>query len=100
RDESPARINIQAGAMHESPGIEFDMRGARVEEGLAQLERYLDNAYLARLPWVRIIHGKGTGALRDAVRNLLRQHPAVSEFRAGGDGEGGDGVTVAKLVGN
>ncbi|HXF61697.1 MAG TPA: endonuclease MutS2 [Caldilineaceae bacterium] len=99
RDEPP-RVHIQAGAMHESPGIEFDMRGARVEEGLAQLERYLDNAYLARLPWVRIIHGKGTGALRDAVRNLLRQHPAVGEFRAGSDGEGGDGVTIAKLVGN
>ena len=58
--------------MRESPGIEFDMRGERVEEGLARLERYLDNAYMARLPFVRIIHGKGTGALRDAVRKLLR----------------------------
>jgi DNA mismatch repair protein MutS2 len=98
KDEPPARVNVQAGAVHESPGMEFDMRGARVEEGLEQLERYLDNAYLARLPWVRIIHGKGTGALREAVRNLLRRHPAVGEFRSGGDGEGGDGVTVAKLV--
>jgi DNA mismatch repair protein MutS2 len=78
--------------------MELDMRGERVEEGLARVERYLDDAYLARLPWVRIIHGKGTGALRDAVRSLLRAHPAVSEFRAGEAAEGGDGVTVAKLV--
>jgi DNA mismatch repair protein MutS2 len=98
KDEPPARINVHAGAMVDSPGIEFDMRGERVEDGLAKLERYLDNAYIARLPWVRIIHGKGTGVLRDAVRTLLRQHPSVAEFRNGETGEGGDGVTVAKLV--
>jgi DNA mismatch repair protein MutS2 len=98
KDEPPPRVNIQAGAILDSPGIEFDMRGERVEDGLAKLERYLDNAYMARLPWVRIIHGKGTGVLRDAVRNLLRHHPAVAEFRNGETGEGGDGVTVAKLV--
>jgi DNA mismatch repair protein MutS2 len=100
RDEPPPRVNVQASGMVESPGLEFDMRGERVEEGLPKLERYLDNAYMARLPWVRIIHGKGTGALRDAVRNLLRQHPVVAEFRNGESGEGGDGVTVAKLVSN
>lgn len=100
KDVPPPRIEVQAGAMHDSPGIEFDMRGERVEEGLEKLERYLDNAYLARLPWVRIIHGKGTGALRDSVRDLLRRHPVVGEFRPGDHGEGGDGVTIAKLVGN
>ncbi|MCC6168868.1 MAG: Smr/MutS family protein, partial [Caldilineaceae bacterium] len=100
KDVPPPRIEVQAGAMHDSPGIEFDMRGERVEEGLEKLERYLDNAYLARLPWVRIIHGKGTGALRDSVRALLRRHPVVGEFRPGDHGEGGDGVTIAKLVGN
>ncbi len=100
REEQPGAVRVLARPVHESPGIELDMRGERVEEGLQKLERYLDNAYLARLPWVRIIHGKGTGALRDAVRDLLRHHPAVSEFRAGDAGEGGDGVTVAKLVGN
>jgi DNA mismatch repair protein MutS2 len=99
KDEPPPRVNVQSGAMVDSPGIEFDMRGERVEEGLVKLERYLDHAYLARLPWVRIIHGKGTGALREAVRVLLRSHPAVAEFRSGEAGEGGDGVTVAKLVG-
>jgi DNA mismatch repair protein MutS2 len=100
RDEPAPRISVYAGGMINSPGIEFDMRGERVEEGLPKLERYLDNAYLARLPWVRIIHGKGTGALREAVRTLLRQHPSVAEFRNGESGEGGDGVTVAKLVSN
>ncbi|MCC6453723.1 MAG: endonuclease MutS2 [Caldilineaceae bacterium] len=102
KDETPDRVNLLGGnaqtGMVNSPGIEFDMRGERVEEGLAKLERYLDDAYLARLPWVRIIHGKGTGALREAVRTLLRQHPSVAEFRNGDTGEGGDGVTVAKLV--
>lgn len=101
REEAPQpRMSMQSGAMVNSPGIEFDMRGERVEEGLPKLERYLDDAYMARLPWVRIIHGKGTGALRDAVRVLLRQHPLVAEFRNGESGEGGDGVTVAKLVSN
>lgn len=101
REESPPpRMSFQSGATVSSPGIEFDMRGERVEEGLPKLERYLDDAYMARLPWVRIIHGKGTGALRDAVRVLLRQHALVAEFRNGEAGEGGDGVTVAKLVSN
>ena len=100
KDESapPLRVEVRATAIHASPGMELDMRGERVEEGLARLERYLDDAYLARLPWVRIIHGKGTGALRDAVRSMLREHPVVGEFRAGEAAEGGDGVTVAKLV--
>ncbi len=96
KEDVPQRTTY--GATVVSPGIEFDMRGERVEDGLARLERYLDEAYLARLPWVRIIHGKGTGALRDAVRRLLRDHPVVSDFRSGDAGEGGDGVTIAKLV--
>lgn len=97
-----APIRVQSSGASEgtgkSPGIELDMRGARVEEGLDQIESYLDEAYLARLPWVRIIHGKGTGALRDAVRSKLRSHPLVSKYRAGKEGEGGDGVTVVNLV--
>ncbi len=91
-------VRVQAQGIHESPGIELDLRGTRVEEGLERMEQYLNNAYMARLPWVRIIHGKGTGAMRDAVRNNLRGHPLIREARAGDNGEGGDGVTVAKLV--
>src|SRR6185503_16523098 len=51
-----------------SPGLELDIRGQTVEEALPELERYLDAAYLSGLPWVRIIHGKGTGKLRQGVR--------------------------------
>ena len=81
-----------------NPGMELDLRGQTVDEMLIELDRYLDTAYLAGLPFVRIIHGKGTGALRQAVRDELRGHSLVSEFRAGDQSEGGEGVTVAKLV--
>ena len=82
----------------ESPGIELDLRGQTTEEALEKLERYIDSAYLAGLPWVRIIHGKGTGKLRQAVRQALNGHPQVKSFELGGDKEGGEGVTVAKLL--
>ncbi len=100
REEQPVSVSYISRESHASPGMELDMRGERVEEGLDKLERYLQSAYMARLPFVRIIHGKGTGALRDAVRDALRNNPVVSEQRAGEQGEGGDGVTVVKLVDN
>jgi DNA mismatch repair protein MutS2 len=82
-----------------SPGMELDLRGMRVDEALDALDEYIDQAYLAELPWVRIIHGKGTGALRKVVRDFLRNHPVVSRYRSGEEGEGGDGVTIAYFVG-
>ncbi|RLT42547.1 MAG: endonuclease MutS2 [Chloroflexi bacterium] len=94
---APIRVHMRT-ARSDGPGMELDLRGERVESGLEQLSNYLDNAYLGNLPWVRIIHGKGTGAMRDAVRTVLREHPLVSKYRAGDLGEGGDGVTVAHLV--
>jgi len=81
-----------------SPGMELDLRGLIVDDMLIELDRYLDTAYLAGLPFVRLIHGKGTGALRQAVRDELRGHPLVGEFRPGDSAEGGEGVTVARLV--
>jgi DNA mismatch repair protein MutS2 len=75
----------------------LDLRGARVDEALEALGRYLDDAALAGLEQVLIIHGLGTGALRDAVRELLGGHPLVKSFRAGERGEGGDGATIVKL---
>ena len=83
----------------ESPVMELDLRGMRVDEALDALDDYIDRAYLAELPWVRIIHGKGTGALRKVVRDYLRNHPVVSRYRPGEEGEGGDGVTIAYFVG-
>ncbi len=82
----------------ESPGMELDLRGMRADEALDALDEYIDKAYLAELPWVRIIHGKGTGALRKVVRDFLRNHPLISRYRSGEEGEGGDGVTVAYFV--
>ena len=83
---------------HPSPGLELRLRGWRVEEALERLEKYLNDAYLAGLPFVRVIHGKGTGVLRRAVREHLSSHPLVAEWRPGEEGEGGNGVTVVRLV--
>jgi len=80
-----------------SPGMEVDLRGLMAEDALDKMERYLEQAFLASLPWVRIIHGKGTGRLRQAVREALRGHEYVKSFEEGGDKEGGEGVTVAKM---
>jgi DNA mismatch repair protein MutS2 len=81
----------------DSPGVELDIRGQRVEDAVESLQRYLERAYLAGLPYVRIIHGKGTGKLRQAIRDSVRQSPHVSRWESGGETEGGDGVTVAML---
>ena len=80
-----------------SPGMEVDLRGLMSEDALDKMERYLEQAFLTGLPFVRIIHGKGTGRLRQAVRGALRGHEYVNSFEEGGDKEGGEGVTVAKL---
>ncbi len=91
-------IESRSAPLGKSPGMELDIRGKRVEEGLAELTAYLDAAFLARMPWVRIIHGKGTGRLRQAIRKALAQNSHVASWEEGKDGEGGDGVTVARLV--
>ena len=88
-------INVPQAA---SPGMELHLRGKRIADGLDELERYLDAAVMSGLPWVRIVHGKGTGQMRRAVRNVLRDHELVQSFEAGKDGEGGEGVTVAHLA--
>jgi DNA mismatch repair protein MutS2 len=82
----------------ESPGIEVSLRGMRADDALDTLEKYLDRAYLAGLPYVRVVHGKGTGTLRKLARDLLRAHPLVASLREAEAHEGGDGVTVVKLV--
>jgi DNA mismatch repair protein MutS2 len=98
--KSKSKISKSEAAMPESPGIELDLRGQRADDAEIALERYLDAAFLAGLPFVRIIHGKGTGKLREVVRQTLRSHPYIKSCEPGGEKEGGDGVTVAKLAVN
>ena len=82
----------------ESPGMEVSLRGMRADDALDKLEKFLDRAYLAGLPYVRVVHGKGTGTLRKLARDLLRRHPLVASIREAEPYEGGEGVTIAKLV--
>jgi DNA mismatch repair protein MutS2 len=77
-----------------SVAASLDLRGARVDEALQMLEQYLDGAAHAEAGRVTIIHGHGSGAMRDAVRSALREHPLVSKWRPGDRGEGGDGATI------
>ena len=79
--------------------FELDLRGQRAEAALEEFEAYLDSAFRAGLPFVRIIHGKGTGALRAAIREALAGHPLVRRFESAPPQEGGDGVTIALLAG-
>ncbi|MCK4961709.1 MAG: Smr/MutS family protein, partial [Anaerolineales bacterium] len=81
-----------------APPLELDLRGHTVDEGLEELERRLDAAYLAGMPFVRVIHGKGTGRLREAIRQALHGNPYVASFEPGKAREGGDGVTVVQLA--
>jgi DNA mismatch repair protein MutS2 len=76
----------------------LDLRGARVEDALETLDRYLQDASLAGLDHVIVIHGLGTGALRDAVRSDAATHPLVTGVRPGARGEGGDGATIVSLA--
>ena len=77
--------------------IEVDLRGHRAGEIEEMLDRYLEDAYRSGLPFVRIIHGKGTGALRQVVREFLNRHPAVAAHALAPPEQGGDGATVATL---
>ena len=78
-------------------GSELHLLGRTTDEARDLVEQYLDDAFMAGLPTVRLVHGKGTGALRKAVRTLLSDHPLVASFRDGEPSEGGAGATVAAL---
>ncbi|MCI6714686.1 MAG: endonuclease MutS2 [Lachnospiraceae bacterium] len=80
-----------------SVSTEINLLGKTVDEALSELDKYLDDAYLAHLPSVRIVHGKGTGALRSAVQNYLRKNKIVKSYRQGEFGEGDAGVTIAEF---
>ena len=76
---------------------EINLIGMTVDEAIAHLDKYLDDAYLAHVPSVRIVHGKGTGALRTAVHQYLKRYKHVKSFRLGTFGEGDAGVTIAEF---
>ncbi|MEH6947775.1 endonuclease MutS2 [Bacillus sp. JJ634] len=77
--------------------LELDLRGERYENALSRVEKYIDDALLASYPRVSIIHGKGTGALRQGVQEYLKNHRSVKRIRFGEAGEGGNGVTIVEF---
>lgn len=90
--------NIKVSYSLPSPGIELDLRGQTSEDALILLSDYIDRAYLGGLPFARIIHGKGTGKLRQEVRAYLSDNQQVATIEEGHPSEGGDGVTVVKFI--
>ena len=93
--------NIQntrvSGVKSGNVGLELDIRGYNIEEARVRIDKYIDDAVIAGLHEVSVIHGKGTGALRKGVHEFLKNHPHVKSFRLGKYGEGETGVTVVKL---
>jgi len=77
---------------------ELRLRRLTIDEALWRLDRYLNDAFMARLSSVRIVHGKGTGKLRRAVHESLAGHPLVKSYRLGDYGEGDYGVTIVELI--
>ncbi len=101
RVDEQTKTNIKSGRKVKprviSVSSELDLRGQNAEEALIETDLYLDNAFLAGLNEVTIIHGKGTGILRSSIHQLLRKHPHVASFRLGKYGEGESGVTVVEI---
>ena len=77
---------------------EVHLRRLTVDEAILKLDKYLNDAFMAGLYQVRVIHGKGTGTLRQVIRGQLARHPLVKSHRPGGYGEGGAGVTIVELA--
>lgn len=82
---------------HRSASSEIDLRGQTIEEGIMMVDQYIDSCLLMGIKTITIIHGKGTGALRNAIQQHLKNHKAVRSFRLGVYGEGENGVTIAEL---
>ncbi|NPV41329.1 MAG: endonuclease MutS2 [Anaerolineae bacterium] len=98
REERQAVESSSSISLQPSPGVELHLRGLRGDEALEQLDRYLDSAYASGLPFARIVHGKGTGALRQLVRQALGASPLVARWENAMDNEGGEGVTIVHFT--
>jgi DNA mismatch repair protein MutS2 len=96
-DESPSQ---PPSILHPSPGMELDLRGQLAEDALSGLSNFIESAYLSGMPFVRIIHGKGTGKLRQVVRDALSKNQYVDHWESGVEREGGEGVTISFLKGD
>ena len=83
---------------HPTPPNEVRLRHLTVDEALTKLDQFLHDAFMAGMYQVRVVHGKGTGTLRQAVREKLAKHPLVKSHRPGEYGEGGAGVTIVELA--
>jgi DNA mismatch repair protein MutS2 len=81
-----------------TPANEIHLRRLTIDEALLKLDQYLHDAFMAGRYQVRVVHGKGTGMLRQAVRKELARHPLVQSYRPGEYGEGGEGVTIVELA--
>ena len=101
KKKKPAGGSGRYGSMYKqkamSISINCNVQGQNLEDACFNVDKYLDDAYMAGLKEVTIIHGRGEGILKDGIRNLLKRHKHVASFRKGGYNEGGEGVTIVKL---
>ena len=97
-EANPRPVITRGAGTGAQVGLEIDVRGERADDACHRVDRYLNDACLGSLPWVRVIHGKGTGALRQAIRDLLESSPLVQRFEAAGSRDGGDGATIVYLA--
>lgn len=96
-NKSVRKIGKVGGKIERRGTMELDIRGCACDDGIYQLDSFLDSAVMSNISTVTIIHGKGTGLLRKAVHKRLKEHPSVKSFRLGVYGEGEDGVTIVEL---
>lgn len=98
KEKAPTRTVVgRKGTEPKSIGLELDLRGYNIEDGILKVDKYIDDALLTGRGVLHIIHGKGTGVLRNGIQEFLKSHRYVKTFRYGVEGEGGNGVTVVTL---
>ncbi len=106
KEDKAAKVHKRQKSANKGAGknetirAELDLRGMTVDEALPMVDKYLDDAFLASLHRVTLIHGKGTGVLRNAIADQLKSHPLVQSYRQGAANEGGSGVTSVELQKN